>query len=291
MNRQSEKGRLAIIAGSGTLPLRVAEAARLAGDDPLIIALSGEANAEWSGFDHVSLGLGDIARFDRIARQHGVSRVVMSGGVSRRPLLGEIRLNLATWLKLPSALKKLVSGGDNTVLTMAVDLLETAERKIIGVQDIAPGLLATLGPVGAITPDGQGLADIKAAATAASAIGHLDMGQGAVAVGGRVVALEGPEGTDAMLARVADLKRSGRISAKRRGVLVKLCKPNQDDRVDLPSVGLSTVRNALAAGLSGIALEAGRALLLDRAEVIALANGNGLFVTGIEADHAGRGHQ
>ena len=115
-----------------------------------------------------------------------------------------------------------------------------------------------------------------------SPLGHLDVGQGAVAVGGRVVALEGPEGTDAMLERVARLKADGRISSRRRGVLVKLCKPQQDLRADLPSIGPSTIKGAQAAGLAGIAVESGRALVLDREEMIALANEAGLFVTGVD---------
>jgi DUF1009 family protein len=102
-----------------------------------------------------------------------------------------------------------------------------------------------------------------------------------------VVALEGPEGTDAMLARVADLKQAGRVSAARRGVLVKLCKVQQDLRVDLPSAGLATVQNAHAAGLAGVALEAGRSLLLDADEVRAFADSHDLFVIGIDPETNG----
>jgi DUF1009 family protein len=98
------------------------------------------------------------------------------------------------------------------------------------------------------------------------------------------VALEGPEGTDSMIGRINDLRTRGRISTKRRGVLVKLCKPGQDVRVDLPSAGLSTLRNALDAGLAGVALEAGRSLLLDQPEAVEFADRNGLFIVGIEPD-------
>jgi DUF1009 family protein len=90
-----------------------------------------------------------------------------------------------------------------------------------------------------------------------------------------------------MLARVADLKATARISAKRRGVLVKLCKTHQDVRVDLPSAGLATIRNAHAAGLAGVALEAGRSLLLDADEVRAFADAHDMFVMGIEPDIIG----
>ena len=102
-----------------------------------------------------------------------------------------------------------------------------------------------------------------------------------MAVGGRVIALEGAEGTDQMLDRVASLRATGRISARRRGVLVKFCKPQQDERADLPSIGLSTVENAAKAGLAGIAVEVGRSLVLDRPEMVARADALGLFVIGI----------
>jgi DUF1009 family protein len=281
-----QQGRLAIIAGSGKLPLHVAEAARRGGEDPYIFALKDEADADWSGYEHIRIGLGEIAQFKRLASQLGIGRIIMSGGVSRRPPITEISLGLKGLLKLPTIIRKLAAGGDNTVLTGVIELLETGQRRVISVQDIAPGLLAGLGPIGAIAPDTDSLCDIEAGARAARLIGQLDMGQGAIAVGGRVVALEGPEGTDAMMARVGELKSAGRVSAKRRGVLVKLCKPQQDLRVDLPSAGLATVQNAKAAGLAGVALEAGRSLLLDIDAVRAFADAHGLFVAGIDPDLA-----
>jgi DUF1009 family protein len=279
-----KKGRLAIIAGSGKLPLYVAEAARLAGEDPYIFALKNESSADWSAYEHIKIGLGEIAQFKRLATQLGIDRIIMSGGVSRRPPITEISLGLKSLLKLPTIFRKLAAGGDNTVLTGVIELLETDTRKVISVQDIAPSLLAELGPIGAVVPDRDSLKDIAAAAKAARLIGQLDIGQGAIAVGGRVVALEGPEGTDAMMVRIGGLKEAGRVSVKRRGVLVKLCKPQQDLRVDLPSAGLATIKNAKAAGLAGVALEAGRSLLLDADEVRAFADANGMFVTGIDPD-------
>lgn len=281
----SEKnGRLAIIAGSGKLPLYVAEAARRGGENPYVFVLKGESDADWSGYEHVKIGLGEIAQFKRLATQFGISRIVMSGGVSRRPPITEIRLGLKSLLKLPTIIQKLAAGGDNAVLTGVIEMIETDARKVIGVQEIAPSLLAAFGPIGAVTPDKDSRRDIAAATRAARLIGELDIGQGAIAVGGRVVALEGPEGTDAMISRIGELKASGRVSATRRGVLVKLCKPQQDMRVDLPSAGLATIRNARAAGLAGVALEAGRSLLLDVDAVRAFADANDMFVTGIDPD-------
>lgn len=278
------KGRLAIIAGAGALPHDVAEAARRQGEDPFIIALSREADADWTGFDHAVLAIGDFAAISRTFAAEGIDRVVLSGAVRRRPEWRDIRPTFRTLAKVPSVLKTLMSGGDDAVLRMAMDLIEASGARVIGAHEVVPDLLADAGPLGAHAPTDDDRRDIAAGIAAANALGALDVGQGAVAVGGRVVALEGAEGTDAMLARVADLRADGRISARRRGVLVKLCKPQQDERADLPSIGPSTVAGAEAAGLAGIAVEAGRALVLERPRLVEAADGSGLFILGIERD-------
>ncbi|MDK1376641.1 LpxI family protein [Sinorhizobium sp. 6-70] len=275
-------GRLAIIAGAGALPHHVAEAARRQGEDPFIIALSREADADWTGFDHTVLAIGDFAGISRTFEKEGIDRVVLSGGVRRRPEWRDIRPTLRTLATVPSVLRTLMSGGDDAVLRMAMDLIEASGARVIGAQDVVPNLLADTGPLGAHVPTDDDLLEIQAAITTANALGALDVGQGAVAVGGRVIALEGAEGTDAMLARVAALKVEGRVSTRRRGVLVKLCKPQQDQRADLPSIGPSTVAGAEAAGLAGIAVEAGRALVLERSQLVEKADKSGLFILGVE---------
>jgi hypothetical protein len=138
------------------------------------------------------------------------------------------------------------------------------------------------GPLGRHAPGEAHLADIRRAVDAARAIGRLDIGQAAVACEGLVLAVEAQEGTDAMLGRVAELPEAIRGTPQRpRGVLAKTAKPGQELRVDLPTVGLETVRRAAEAGLAGIAGEAGRILLLDRDEVRRLADETGLFVLGV----------
>jgi len=276
------KGRLAIIAGSGLLPSYVATAARQAGEDPFVIALKDEADRSWDGFDHAVIGVGDFAALSRIFASNGVDRVVMSGGVRRRPEWREVRPTLKTIVKLPSTIRTLLAGGDDAVLRMVITLIEGNGRRVVGAHEIAPHLLATVGPLGAARPGPDDRRDIARAAEAADALGRLDVGQGAVSVGGRIVALEGVEGTDSMLDRVADLRSAGRISARRRGVLVKLCKPQQDIRADLPSIGISTIENLKRAGLAGVAVEAGRSLILERDAVIKVADEAGIFVCGLD---------
>ena len=275
-------GRLAIVAGWGHLPLYLAQAARSAGEDPVIVALTNEADQSFNGFRSATLGVGDLAGIERFLRENGVGRVVMSGAVRRRPDWRDIRPTLGTLSRIPHVLRTRLSGGDDAVLQMVIGLFEGMGCRVIGAHDVAPGLLARTGLLTSTPLSADDLRDIGEGVKAALALGELDVGQGAVSVGGRVVALEGAEGTDRMLERVASLRQEGRISRRRRGVLVKLCKPQQDVRADLPAIGISTVTNAARAGLAGIAVEAGRALVLDEEAVIAAAEDAGLFVCGID---------
>nr|WP_204327262.1 LpxI family protein [Rhizobium leguminosarum] len=273
---------MAIIAGGGFLPSYVAEAARAAGENPVIVALKDESDRRWEGYDHAVIGIGDFAALEGLLNRYGIGRVVMSGSVRRRPEWREVRPTLRTLMKMPATIRTLLSGGDDRVLQMVIRLIEGNGRRVVGAHEIAPDLLAAVGPLGTAIPGEEDRRDISRAAEAAEMLGRLDVGQGAVAIGGRIVALEGLEGTDEMLERVADLRAAGRISPRRRGALVKLCKPQQDIRADLPAIGVSTVLNARKAGLAGVAVEAGRSLVLDRAAVIKAADEAGLFVCGID---------
>ncbi|MEQ8307651.1 MAG: UDP-2,3-diacylglucosamine diphosphatase LpxI [Hoeflea sp.] len=281
------KGRLGILAGRGNYPVLVARAARELAHNPYIFAIKEEADQDWSDYDTALVGIGDLSTFIQIVRREGIGAVVMAGGISRRPGIRDIRPTWTALKSAPKALRALLSGGDDRILRAAMQMLERHDIRVLGAHEIAPDLLGQSGPLGDRCPDQSDRADIAAATQAAIALGRLDVGQGAVAVGGRVVALEGLEGTDAMLSRVAGLRADGRLRARSRGVLVKLCKPGQELRADLPAIGPATVRNAQAAGLSGIGIEAGRSLVLDRAEVIAEANRLGLFVTGLDLPSTG----
>ena len=114
------------------------------------------------------------------------------------------------------------------------------------------------------------------------AILYLDVGQAVVVAGLRIVAIEGAEGTEGLLARVRDMRASGRLRLREReGVLVKIPKPSQDRRLDMPAIGLDTIRQAKEAGLAGIAVEAGGALVLDPQKFIEAAEREGLFVVAL----------
>lgn len=277
------QGRLALICGYGRMPVEVAEAARASGDDPVIVALRNEADQDWSGFTHEHFSIGDLSGISRFFRKHGVTRLIMTGGVRHRPELRDLRPTWKTLGQAGNVIRALAGAGDDKILRIAISLFEAEGVEVIGAHEVTPGLLASPGAIGSVRPTEARYKDIAVAREAALTLGNLDIGQGAVAVAGRVVALEGPEGTDGMLARVAEMRASGRISRRHQGVLVKMCKPAQDMRADLPSIGPGTVRNAKAAGLAGIAIEVGRALVLEREDAIKAADEAGLFITGIDA--------
>lgn len=174
--------------------------------------------------------------------------------------------------------------GDDGLLSFLLSEFEREGFVAEGAHEVMSELLLPKGSLGRHKTGPAHDEDIQRALTAARAIGALDAGQGAVVCEGLILALEAQEGTDAMLLRVASLPEEIRgTPRRRRGVLAKVCKPGQERRVDLPTLGPGTVRRAAEAGLAGIAAEAGLTLLLDRDEVRKLADQLGLFIVGIEA--------
>lgn len=275
-------GRIAIIAGGGRLPRELADVLAAAGHPPLLVIAGGEANVDprLAAFDHAILGLERYGELVPLLRARGVTHVVLAGTIARRPALRSIRWTIGLLKLLPRVVAAL-GGGDDAILKAIIRHLESEGLAVIGAHEILPDLLSTAGPISRATPDASDERDIAAAFEAAKAIGGLDIGQAAVAIGGRVVALEGIEGTDGLLDRVALLRSHGRIQASKGGVLVKCAKPGQELRADLPTIGPATVDAARAAGLAGIAVEAGRSIILQQALVAERADRLGLFVTGV----------
>ena len=272
--------RIAIVAGSGRLPVDLVENLAAHGHKPFVVLVRGEASPELASRDHEDLTVENFAGLAPLLKRQGITHVVFAGGISRRPKLGALKPSLALLKFLPRALAALAKGDDGMLRALAA-AVEALGVKVVGAHQIAPDLLASEGPMTSTAPQKSDWRDLEAAAQAARAIGVLDIGQGAVAIGGRAIALEGVEGTDGMLERVKELRSHGRLAAKKRGVLVKCAKPGQELRMDLPSIGPDTVTMAHAAGLAGIGVEADRSLVLDMANVIGEADRLGLFVIGL----------
>lgn len=274
---------VAIVAGSGALPEALADDLEREGRPPVIIAISGEADRTIPARAIATLDIEALGKLPRLLKSHGVRHVVFAGGVSRRPRWHRFRLTFGIIRMLPRGIRAL-GAGDDALLRVVTAFMEKEGIAVLGAHEIMPRLLAPEGTIGSVAPTGEDWPAIKAGFTAARAIGALDIGQAAVAFGRRAIALEGIEGTEGMLERTRDMRNHGRLTSTRRGVLVKCAKPGQDERADLPSIGPQTVVSAHAAGLSGIAVEAGRSLLLELDRMREEADRLGLFIVGVRED-------
>jgi len=275
-------GPLAIVCGGGAFPRAVADAVRRRGIPYVLFAVRGLTDpAAVDGHPHEWVHLGNFGRLERLRLQHGCNDIVSVGTVYR-PRLRDIRLDWLT-LKLLVRHYSVLQGGDNRVLSGFAGLFEQYGWRVHGVHEVAPEIQVPAGVLGRHRPDAPAERDIALARAVIAALGPHDVGQAAVAVKGYVVAVEAAEGTAAMLERVAELRRSGRVRAA-GGVLVKAPKPGQDRRLDLPAIGTETVAQAAAAGLNGIAVEAGGTITIDPNELIRAADEAGLFLFGFEPD-------
>jgi DUF1009 family protein len=273
---------LGLIAGGGALPRAVAHAAKAAGREVYVVALLGSVIEDWTNaFSHEFLSPGEPGRIIKALKAHGVQDVLMCGRVDR-PKFSDLKLDAKGMLLLPKAIAA-AKQGDDALLRFIVGICEDAGLTAISVAQAAPALVAEEGVLGRIAPDAEHRVDIARAFKIVHALGALDVGQAAAVCDGLPLAVEAAEGTDAMLLRIPHLRESLRGTAdKKRGVLAKALKPLQDAKTDMPVVGVETVRNAHAAFLAGIAVEAGMALILDKAAVAAEADRLGLFVIGIK---------
>lgn len=265
--------KLGIVAGGGALPGILVQACRRSGRSFAVAALEGHCDpAVAAEAPHRWFRLGALGAMARYLSGEGARELVIAGTVARQPLL---RL-APDW----RALRFLVGArawrlGDGQLLNALVAMLEREEGfTVVGADAIAPDLLARPGPVGRVVPDAEAQRDIALGRREALALGAADQGQGVVVRGGRVIGREDRGGTDALLTRCREAGGTG-------GVLVKLAKPLQDRRVDLPTIGADTVAAAAAAGLAGIAVEAGGALIVGRDQVAAAADRVGVFVVGL----------
>jgi DUF1009 family protein len=271
--------RIGILAGGGRLPLMIAENVAARGESVHIVAIEGEADPEIARFPHTWVNWGQIGRMVATLRAEKTDQLVIAGGV-KRPDLWRIRPDAGFFLSLPQIVS-LLAGGDDSVLTRVVRFFEAKGLRVRGVHEVAPELLAGAGRMGSVALGREDEADAALGFAVRQALGAVDAGQAVVVAQGKVLAIEGAEGTDAMLQRVVALAHRGPLSMA-RGVLAKGPKPGQELRVDMPAIGPRTIERAAAAGLAGVVVEAGAVLVLDRHEAIRAADATGCAVHGLE---------
>lgn len=265
-------GTLGIIAGGGVMPARLAAAVQASGRRVFILGLEGHADAaSIAPFPHALARIGAAGQILSALRGAAVDEIVMIGPVKRPSLL--TLMPDAEGAKILGRIGRAAFSGDDGLLAAVIGVLEEEGFRVRGAQEVMDGLAAPEGVLGAVAPGAAVEADIARGVAVARALGAADVGQAVVVQQGIVLGVEAVEGTDALLVRCAGLRREGPP-----GVLVKLAKPGQEARADLPTVGVRTVEGAAAAGLAGIAIEAGLTLMPERSATVEAADRLGLFL-------------
>jgi UDP-2,3-diacylglucosamine hydrolase len=278
------EGPLAIICGGGALPLAVADAVMRRGRRVVLFPVRGWVDPRAvERYPHHFITIGQLGRFIRLAADAGCRDIVMIGRV-QRPALRHIRLDWQTIRELPR-ITAMFRGGDDHLLSGLGRLVEDHGFRLLGAHEVAPDVLMPQGPIGRRMPSERDRADIVRGLAILAAMGPFDIGQAVVVADNYVLAVEAVEGTDGMLARIAELRGEGRIGKPiGTGVLVKAPKPAQDRRLDLPTIGPQTVASVARAGLAGIAVVSGAAVIAEAAKVAAAADTAGIFVVGLAPD-------
>jgi DUF1009 family protein len=283
---ESSGDSIGIICGAGSLPGAVADALVRHGRRPVMFAIKGWADPKMVElYAHHWVALGQVGRLFRLAHAERCREAIFIGTLTR-PALRQIRLDWQTLRMMPRIVRAF-AGGDDRLLSGVARLLEGGGLRIIGVKEVAPDIVVPEGVLGRYQPSPRDQSDILRALSLIATLGPFDVGQAAVVANNRVLALEPAEGTDDLIARVAELRGQGRLATPHGvGVLVKAPKPTQDRRFDLPAIGPQTVANVARAGLAGIAVAAGDTLIADAAEAVAAADRAKIFLVGVPRGEA-----
>jgi UDP-2,3-diacylglucosamine hydrolase len=272
-----------VISGGGAMPFAVADSLKARGLEPVLFAIKGVCDRAAVGrFRHHWITLFQYGQAKKLFRQENCKNLVFIGTLVR-PSLSELRLDWAALLvmrRVWSAFR----GGDDHLLSGVGRIFEQDGFRMVGLKEVAPDLLMPEGCVTRTVPDQDATVDIVRGRDVLRALGPFDIGQAVVVIDDHVIGVEGIEGTDELLRRIATLRAGGRIRAPAgRGVLVKAPKSGQDLRFDLPTIGLRTVEEAVAAGLAGVAVIAGNTVVADPQAMIEAADAAGFFVTGLRS--------
>ena len=273
--------KLGIIAGGGDLPERIIDACQVSGREYFVVGIDGHASPEvLDGIPHSLVSISRAGSGFKILKQEKVAEVVMIGDV-KVPSLTKTWPDYRTFKFFGKiALKSLFGfNGDNSLLMSLANEFEKEGIKVIGAHEILEDLLAPEGLLGAVAVPDKFFTDINFGVAAALDLGRRDVGQAVIINSGLVIIEEGKAGTGQMIKDSQSTTPDGR-----GGLLIKLKKPGQDRRMDLPTIGVMTVIEANKAGLVGIIVQAGETLIVDLESVISVANQKGIFIKALDLD-------
>ena len=268
--------KLAIIAGKGKLPKMIIKKCREQQRDFLVILIAGEpSNVEFLQYDHHIIGFGEISKIINILKSNQVKALVFSGGVTK-PSMAGMKVDTKGAILLSKILGNKFFGDDNLLSTI-INFFEKEGFKVIGADQIIEDLLAGKGVLGNIQPSAEMLKDVEIGQHALQVMSDLDIGQAIVVQQKQIVGVEAIEGTDALIKRCGDLQ----FKQGSRAILVKMKKKNQNTKIDLPALGEKTIKNLSESRFAGVAVQKNHCLIINKKEVIKLADELGLFIIGV----------
>ena len=277
-------GPIGIVAGGGVLPNELAEALSNNQTPYFIATIKDETTAVFDPAISNAFSWGEIGKILKYFKSNNCTEIVLLGQVTKRPEFTSIVGDAGTMRLLPKIIAAM-TGGDDSLLGKVITLIENEGFSVLDIKGVAPELFLKEGLFAGPRFPKNLDPELTQALAALKEFGKHDVGQALVIENGRIIAIEGAEGTDAMLERVASLRVSKRISQKpKNGILVKMAKTGQDRRVDLPTIGPNTIINAAQAGLVGIVGEAGSVLLAEREKIKDLAKKHKVFLIGHKAE-------
>jgi DUF1009 family protein len=267
---------LGLIAGNGTFPFLILRAARQLGHDVIVVAVEGEAfpeleelGKELGGVQFHWIPLGHLGTCIKILKRAGVTRAIMAGQVKHSKLFGGVMPDLT----LLSILVRLRSKNTDALISAIADVLGRHGITLMDSTELLTDLIAPSGVLTSTDPTESMLADFAFGYKVADAVAGVDIGQTLIVKDRAVVAVEAMEGTDAAIERAGTLAGPGTR-------VVKVAKPSQDMRFDVPVVGVPTIRAMQAAGADALSIDAGKTLILDGAAFLSAAQDAGIVVVG-----------
>ena len=267
---------IGIYAGKGVLPLKVAQSIKNSGKDVFIIAIKGLTDKGIEEFPHRWMRFGQIGLAMKMLRNNYCDELVIIGGAHIPNFF--LLFPDFSGLKLFFSLFKVRKSGDALIIKTIINYIESIQGiKITGADVFLQDFLMPKGTITNTWLDKKSLTDIRLAEETCTQLGIEDKGQACIVANGKVIALEDINGTDYMLYKSFKDRRA----QLKGGLLMKILKPIQDPRVDLPTVGINTLKLVKKTGLRGIVLQSEKAFLVDKEKMIDFANKENLFIHGI----------
>lgn len=267
---------LAIFAGRGLLPKMLIDNCQKNNQKFLLFTLESENyEIDYSQFNPIKLPYGAVGRFLEVLHKNNVKNLIFIGAVNK-PNFSTIKVDKKGAILLAKIVASKILG-DDAVLRTVINFFEKEGLKIVRIDEFLDDIVAKKSALTKLQPTPQSLADIDLARKAIRAMSEFDIGQSVVVAQKQIIAVEAAEGTDAMIKRCGALD----ISFKKDAVLVKMKKLGQSGKADLPTIGLDTIKNCKLNNINGIAIQSGVTLIINKEEVIKLADESGIFLIAI----------